>query len=118
MAEHRPDLARILRYSADRSPEGSLENWTPDLSTISGSLSSAGLTETERTVALKITEVTVWVISLPWDVSVKVRDRIQFETLDGQAISPFRLFDVRYASDESEQWEQRILAIEIIPDAA
>lgn len=117
-AAYRPEIARILRYAVDNtSVEGSVERWDADLTTVHASLATGGLTDSERTVALKIQDVTVWVITLPYDVQVQTRDRIQFETIDGLPISPFRVFDVRYASSETSQWNQRAIAIEIEPDA-
>jgi hypothetical protein len=118
MVKTRPDSVRILRYTRTTGTvEGAAESWIADPTTVHGSLSSGGLTDSERTIALKITDVTVWVITLPWDVAVTTRDRVQFETIDGLAISPFRQFDVRYASAETGQWNQRVLAIEIGQDA-
>lgn len=124
LAEHRrsmvvtrPESARILRYSSDTTNvEGATESWAADPTTVKASLASSGLTDSEQTIAQKITDVTVWVITLPYDVSVKTRDRIRFETLDGVALSVFRVFDVRYASAETSQWNQRLLAIEIGTD--
>lgn len=117
-AEYRPENARILRYVTDRtSVEGTAETWVADPVTVRASLATGGLSEGERTVALKIQDVTTWVITLPWDVSVKARDRIQFETIDGRPLTVARLFDVRYASAETDQWNQRLIATEISPDA-
>jgi hypothetical protein len=109
---------RILRYSRVTDDiEGASEDWIADPTTVRGSLASGGLSDSERAIAMKIVDVTVWVVTLPWDVSVKTRDRVQFETIDGLAITPTRRFDVRYASAETGQWNQRVLAIEIEADA-
>ena len=114
MVETRPESVRILRYVRNGNDiEGASEDWIPDPTTVQGSLASGGLTDSERTIAQKITDVTVWVITLPWDVSVKSRDHVRFETIDGLPITPFREFDVRYASAETSQWNQRLIAIEI-----
>lgn len=118
MAATRPEDVRILRYTRDDDNiEGAAESWVADPTTVRGSLATGGLTDSERTIALKITDVTVWVITLPWDVAVKTQDRVQFETIDGIAITPVRQFDVRYASAETGQWNQRVIAIEIGADA-
>ena len=114
MAATRPESVRILRYTHDDSNiEGASEDWVADSTTVYGSLASGGLTDAERTIAQKLTDVTVWVITLPWDVAVKTEDRIRFETIDGLPITPFRVFDVQYASAETGQWNQRVLATEI-----
>lgn len=118
MVKTRPDSVRVLRYTRDDDNiEGASESWVPDPTTVYGSLATGGLTDSERTIALKITDVTVWVITLPWDVAVKTQDRVQFETIDALPITPFRQFDVRYASSETGQWNQRVIAIEIGTDA-
>lgn len=117
MEASRPERVRVLRYASDKTdPEGATQTWTPDDTTVSGSLATSGLSATERVIASKIQEAATWVITLPYDASVLTGDRLQFETIDSVPISPSRVFDVQYASRESHQWNQRILAIEIPPD--
>lgn len=117
MADYRPESARILRRVSDTTNvEGETWTYVADPATVSASLATSGLTQSEQVIAAKITEATTWVITLPWNVSVSISDRLQFETIDGEAIDPFRLFDVQYASDETHEWNQRVLAIEIETD--
>ncbi len=114
MADYRPEAVRILRRVSDTSSvEGETWTYVADPATVSASLATSGLTQSEQVIAAKITEATTWVITLPWNVSVTVADRLRFETIDGVAINPFRVFDVQYASDETHEWNQRVLAIEI-----
>lgn len=110
----RPETVRILRYAVDKANvEGPVESWVADPTTILGSLATGGLSDSEQVVAGKIQDATVWIITLPWDAAVTTKDHVRVETVDGAPISPFRTFDVRHASAETGQWNQRVLATEI-----
>jgi SPP1 family predicted phage head-tail adaptor len=100
-----PDTVVIQRYTtAPDGMGGQIETWSA-AGTVDGRVGASGLNTVEQEIAAKLTETTVYVVTIPQSTTIYERDRFVISS---------RTFEVRSIIDH-EAWEtaRRCVAVEV-----